>query len=188
MEKKRKFNLTWNVCDFNFVVFFSCYCTISVEDSAPLPPIQTQPILITSLDGNIEPQEAQPPVTIGTNKIKINISKNVQLNKSSINSSESVDNNLAINNKETVDAQTQGSATNKSVVANDTDRCENGTIIIHAGTDANATDSNGGAASSDSANTADIQFEVKDSIKHVQFKRQPVFRSGSETSGLCSIM
>lgn len=148
-----------------------------------MPPIQTQPIQITSLDGNIELQDSQP-VTLGTNKIKINISKNVQLNKNSINSSESVDNNLAINNKESADAQTQGTATNKSVVANDTDRCENGSK------DASATsDNNAGAASSDSANSAtEIEYEVKDSIKHVQFKRQPVVQSGFETSGLCSIM
>lgn len=158
-------------------------CIISVEDSAPLPPIQTQPILITSLDGNIELQDAQP-ITLGTNKIKINISKNVQLNKNSINSSESVDNNLAINNKESADAQSQGIATNKSVVANDTDRCENGS------TDASAiSDNNGAAASSESANSsAEIEYEVKDSIKHVQFKKQPVVQSGLETSGLCSIM
>lgn len=155
-------------------------CSISVEDSAPLPPIQTQPILITSLDGNIEMQETQP-VTVGTNKIKINISKNVQLNKTSINSSESVDNNLAINNKESADGQI---ATAKSVIENDTDRCENGSSDANA-----AVDNSGSAASSESEiRDTEIEYEVKESIKHVQFNRQPVFQSGLETSGLCSIM
>lgn len=150
-----------------------------VEDSAPLPPIQTQPILITSLDGNIEIQETQP-VTVGTNKIKINISKNVQLNKNSINSSESVDNNLAINNKESVDAQ--------SVIENDTDRCENGPTADAATAAALDSSSTAAAASNESVIETEIEFEVKESIKHVQFKRQPVFKSGLETSGLCSIM
>lgn len=158
--------------------------SISVEDSAQLPPIQTQPTLITSLDGNIEIQEAQP-IIVGTNKIKINISKNVQLNKNSINSSESVDNNLAINNKETADAQTQGIANNKSVVANDTDR--NGSIDSHE-TSANSTGGTATTCVSTTNDTDNIEYEVKDSIKHVQFKRQPVVRSGLETSGLCSIM
>lgn len=128
-------------------------------------------------------QETQP-VTVGTNKIKINISKNVQLNKNSINSSESVDNNLAINNKESVDAQTHGTATTKSVIENDTDRCENGSSDANA-----ALDNNAGAASTVSEiRDTEIEYEVKESIKHVEFKRQPVFQSGLETSGLCSIM
>ncbi|XP_055310468.1 uncharacterized protein LOC129573660 isoform X4 [Sitodiplosis mosellana] len=160
----------------------------SVEDSAPLPPIQTQSAPIATLDGNIELQEAQP-ITVGTNKIKINISKNVQLNKNSINSTESVDNNLAINNKESADGQTQGIATNKSVVANDTDR--NGSIDANEISTANSAGGSAATAaaaiSGDSA-TSDIEYEVKDSIKHVQFKRQPVVQSGLETSGLCSIM
>lgn len=146
----------------------------------PLPSIQAQSAPIATIDGNIELQEAQP-VTAGTNKIKINISTNVQLNKNSINSSESVDNNLAINNKEGTDAQSQGTVTNNSNVAND-----------NGSTDANATASqalDNSASGADSATDGtDIEYEVKDSIKHVQFKRQPVFPSGLETSGLCSIM
>lgn len=135
----------------------------------------------TSLDGNIELQEAQP-VTVGTNKIKINISKNVQLNKNSINSSESVDNNLAINNKESADAQTQGTVNRKSVVANATEQCENGSFDAMSGNNARA-------ATGDSANSGtEIEYEVKESIKRVLFNRQPVVRSGLETSGLCSIM
>lgn len=126
-------------------------------------------------------QETQP-VTVGTNKIKINISKNVQLNKNSINSSESVDNNLAINNRESVDAQI---ATAKSVIENDTDRGENGSSDATAAVDNSAS----AAASSESEiRDTEIEFEVKESIKHVQFNRQPVFQSGLETSGLCSIM
>lgn len=158
-----------------------------------MPPIQTQSAPIATIDGNIELQEAQP-ITVGTNKIKINISKNVQLNKNSINSTESVDNNLAINNKQTVDGQAQGIATNKSVVANDEDR--NGSI--DANETSSMTNSAGGSAAAASAATSsdstisgttdNIEYEVKDSIKHVQFKRQPVVRSGLETSGLCSIM
>lgn len=127
-------------------------------------------------------QETQP-VTVGTNKIKINISKNVQLNKNSINSSESVDNNLAINNKESVDAQT----TTKSVIENDTDRRENGSSDANAAVDNSA--SAAAAASNESEmRDTEIEYEVKESIKHVQFNRQPVFQSGLETSGLCSIM
>lgn len=48
---------------------------------------QTQASMITSLDGNVQLQDA--PTTIGTNKIKINITKNVT--KNVINASETVD-------------------------------------------------------------------------------------------------
>lgn len=148
----------------------------------PLPSTQAQTSQIATIDGNIEIQEAQP-VTAGTNKIIINISTNVQLNKNSINSSESVDNNLAINNKEAADAQSQGIATNNSIVANDNGSTD--ANVVNSALDNSAS----GAGSRDSATDgADIEYEVKESIKHVQFKRQPVFPSGLETSGLCSIM
>lgn len=144
--------------------------------------------MIASLDGNIELQEAQP-LTIGTNKIKINISKNVQLNKNSINSSESVDNNLAINNKESTDAQSHSTVNSKSVVANDnTD--ENGSADVStSNSNADIIGANSSGDQTTMTSAIDIEYEIKDSIKHVQFKRQPVVRSlKKEASGLCSIM
>ena len=145
-------------------------------------------------------QDTQP-VTVGTNKIKINISKNVQLNKNSINSSESVDNNLAINSNDSVDVETHGSATTtttttittattiNSVIENDTDHGENGSLSL----DANEVLDDAAAASDDSNESeiirdTDIEYEVKESMKSVQFQKQPVFKNGLETSGLCSIM
>ncbi|XP_031629967.1 uncharacterized protein LOC116345060 [Contarinia nasturtii] len=101
----------------------------------------TQTTLITLLDDEID-EEEQQVVTIGTSKIKINLSKDVRLNS--------------------ISSESSGS---------ETDPCENDSSNIIA-----------------AASNLETKFEVKDSIKHVQFKRQPVVRRGFETSGLCSIM
>lgn len=72
------------------------------------------------MDGNVEMQDAQ--TTIGTNKIKINITKNVHLNKNAINSNENIDNTLAINSQDKEAADTESSATD--VAADTTDEIE----------------------------------------------------------------
>lgn len=107
------------------------------------------------MDGNIEVQDA-PTGSIGTNKIRINITKNVQLNKHAINSNnENIDNTLAINSQD------------KDAIGSD----------AAAAVNASAADA-----------IDDIEYTVKESMNHVEFKRQPPFKSGYETSGLCSIM
>lgn len=134
-----------------------------VEDSQPA--LSSQPISTTSIDGNVELQNVQ----LSTNKIKINISKNVQLMKNSINSGQSVDNNddnLA--NNDEIDAIDNGNDDNSQ-------NCNDDTIIF----------------TDDMANNQDeidLEFDVKESIKNVQFKQQPILRKGVEASGLCSIM
>lgn len=127
----------------------------SVEDSTPLHPIQKRRTWITLLDGNIEFQDT-PSVAIRTNKIKINLSKNVQMNED-----------------------------RKSFVAKYTDGCHNGS------TDTNATaaaPTKAGGASCDITANTNIEYTVKTSIRHVEFKPQPLVQIGFETSGLCSIM
>lgn len=120
------------------------------------------------MDGNVELQDAAP-TNIGTNKIKINITKNtVQLNnKNQINVSENIDNNLAINNN---DKELTGGGS-----AGDTDQ-------------SSAPNNSSNGATSDECSAVDIEYELKDSMKHATFVRQPVVHSGLETSGLCSIM
>lgn len=122
------------------------------------------------MDGNVELQDAAP-TNIGTNKIKINITKNsVQLNnKNQINVSENIDNNLAINNN---DKELTGGGESK-----------------HTGTSSSKgpNNTNNGNAS-DEWGAVDIEYELKDSMKGVTFERKPLIHSGLETSGLCSIM
>lgn len=160
-----------------------------MEQYVPQTPVApVQQTMITSIDGNVELQTIAQPTTIGTNKIKINITKNVHLNKNPINSSESIDNNLEINDKEIglAGGQKTGAANNnnKNCISNDTDQHQNGAANqANSGHPTNQTN-----AASDSDSTAEIEYEVKDSIKHVQFERRPVVKSGLETSGLCSIM
>lgn len=92
-----------------------------MEEYTPQPIVHTpQATLITSMDGNVEMQDAQ--TTIGTNKIKINITKNVHLNKNAINSNENIDNTLAINSQDKETADTESSATD--VAADTTDEIE----------------------------------------------------------------
>lgn len=66
----------------NFVVTVDGYVPVSVVSTAHPPATssthQTQASMITSLDGNVQLQDA--PTTIGINKIKINITKNVTKN------------------------------------------------------------------------------------------------------------
>lgn len=124
----------------------------------------SQATLVTTMDGNIELQDAPQPATIGTNKIKINITKNVHLNKNTINSNENTDNNkLAIN------SQDKEMLSNEPVTANDDGAC--------AATNAAATDV-----------VDEIEYAVKESMRHVVFTQQPPTKSGFETSGFCSIM
>lgn len=184
------------------------------DEYVPQPMVHNQPTMVASMDGNVELQDTQP-TTIGTNKIKINISKNVQLNKNSINSSETVDPNVAIDSNKESQAfdgcNTDCIADSRTIIANDTAGCGGGrgsgsgdghddtgaaqtTAPATDSAQDNNGDSNGATANSSGggggldADTNDIEYEVKESIRHVQFKRQPTVRSGLETSGLCSIM
>lgn len=123
------------------------------------------------MDGNVQLQDAQP-TTIGTNKIKINITKNVQLNRNTINSGENIDNNLAINSNDKVLGGGGGVANVASATNSKSQPDQIG-------------DTGNGV---DSAANVDIEYDLKDSMKRVTFKQQPVVHSGLETSGLCSIM
>lgn len=128
----------------------------SVDEYIPQS-VQGQPTIITTIDGNVEVQDATP-APIGTNKIKINITKNVHLNKIPINVSETTDSHLAVNNSEKVNSSIGGKP-----------------------------DGNGNS-SSNVEEEVDIEYEMKDSMKDATFEHQPIVRSGQETSGLCSIM
>lgn len=128
----------------------------SVDEYIPQS-VQGQPTIITTIDGNVEVQDATP-APIGTNKIKINITKNVHLNKIPINVSENTDSHLAVNNSEKVNSSIGGKPDG------------NGNSSLNIESD------------------VDIEYEIKDSMKQVTFEHQPIVRSGQETSGLCSIM
>lgn len=128
------------------------------------------------MDGNVELQDAAP-TNIGTNKIKINITKNtVQLNnKNQINVSENIDNNLAINNND-----------KELIGGGESDNSR--TTLQTSSTAPNNTSNNGSGNDEGSEGPIDIEYELKESMKHATFERQPVVHSGLETSGLCSIM
>lgn len=136
----------------------------SADEYIPTPIAAKQSI--TTIDGNIEIQETSA-TTIGTNRIKINITKNVQLNKNAINNSENSDNNLAISNNDKL------LATISAINENSSKKNQN---------DVNET------SASPSSSTTEPEYVLKDSMKNTVFKRQPVVKSGLETSGLCSIM
>lgn len=112
-----------------------------------------------TIDGNIELQDASA-TTYGTNKIKINITKNVQLNKNAINNSENSVSNLEISDNDKLLASS--SVNNENLNKNQTEDA------VEASTEP--------------------EYVLKDSMKKVVFKRQPVVKNGLETSGLCSIM
>lgn len=194
---------------FDFVAFV----LPKPDEFVPATAVHTQPTMVASMDGNVELQDSQP-TTIGTNKIKINISKNVQLNKNSINSSETVDPNVAIDSNKESDASdacnTECIADSRTIIANNTDGCGDGESVTTdvpktaatAPSTAQTTkatasqpDNNGDSSETASAAQDDgahdgngIEYEVKESIRHVRFKRQLPVRSGLEASGLCSIM
>lgn len=108
--------------------------------------------MITSLDGNVQLQDTLVP--LGTNKIKINITKNVT--KNVINS----ENTEKIGSSETNSLQNSSSSLSTTVAAMPTEPQP----------------------------IEEIEFDYKDSMKGVEFKKLPLVRNGSETSGLCSIM
>lgn len=137
----------------------------------------SQPNTILSICGNVELQDLQP-TTIATNKIKINISKNVH-DKILINCSETAD------PKGVIDTQALPVLGNECVL-NATTNDTNGISTDGSNIIATAAKDNIGAIAS--AKDTEIEFVVKESIRHVQFNRQPTVRSCVETSGLCSIM
>ncbi|XP_037041667.1 uncharacterized protein LOC119078281 [Bradysia coprophila] len=106
---------------------------------------QTQASMYTSLDGHVQLQDAAP-ATIGMNKIKINITKNV---------------------------------TKTAIKASDSNLGKQSEL---AATKANVTDKN------KEEEEQEITFEYKDTMKGANFKKLPAVRSGTETSGLCTIM
>lgn len=126
----------------------------------------TQPKVVSTIDGNFELQGVNRS-QLCTNKIKINISKNVQLNKNSKNSSESINNHLAINDDELSNDSSNDSTVNKNCASH-----------IEA------------FSSIDEVIVADdiIEYEIKDSMKGIQFKEVPIESKGVEASGLCSVM
>lgn len=129
--------------------------------------LNIQPKIVSTIDGNVELQGVNRSAFC-TNKIKINISKNVQLNKNSKNSSESINNHLAINDDESrLSSDNSNDSTDNKNCASDNETSNSNDIII-----------------------ADniIEYEIKDSMKGIQFKEVPIQRKGVEASGLCSIM
>lgn len=129
--------------------------------------LNSQPKIVSTIDGNVELQGVSRSA-LCTNKIKINISKNVQLNKNSKNSSESINNHLAINDDESrlSSDSSNDSTANKNCASNIEALNSNGVIVVDD----------------------IIDYEIKDSLKGIQFKEVPIQRKGVEASGLCSIM
>lgn len=145
---------------------------MSTVDESNLSILNSQPKIVFDIDGNVE-LEGVNRSAICTNKIKINISKNVQLNKNSKNSSESINNHLAIN-----DEESKLSSDN----SNDSTANKNCTY------DTEASNSIHEILITNNATSDNIEYEIKDSMKGIQFKEVPVLRKGVEASGLCSIM
>lgn len=131
------------LCVISTVDGYSPVAIVSATPN-PQPPApskhQTQASMITSLDGNVQLQDT--PTTIGINKIKINIKKNVT--KTVIKPSDS---NLG--------KPSELAASNATVPHKEDE---------------------------------EITFEYKDTMKGSNFKKLPAVRSGTETSGLCTIM
>lgn len=148
-----------------------------LDEYVPATVVHTQPTMVASMDGNVELQDTQP-TTIGPNKIKINISKNVH-DKILINCSETAD------PKGVIDTQALPVLGNECVL-NATTNDTNG--ISTDGSNIIATAAKDNIGDIASAKDTEIEFVVKESIRHVQFNRQPTVRSCVETSGLCSIM
>lgn len=159
----------------------------------------------TGLDGNIQPvvAAAHPPSAI--NKIKINITKNVS-NKIVINSSENTE-------KQQQQAQQQDQ---QHLSGNDATSSTEPSGANHAGNenrpsgradDHNADNRDSAMDAQDSHNDAqlsgevfgeqqrqpiepepEIEFEFKESMRHIRFESMPMVRTGVDASGLCSIM
>lgn len=146
----------------------------------PTPTLSTQSAL-TNLDGNAQPQDSLPAGLPTTNKIKINITKNVT-NKIVINTSENSDKTSSEVNS-SCDSPLPATAGNESA------------------TDDVASNSGGGTTTAVSLQSdetpqrratpepePEIEFEFKESMRNKQFQRMTRVHNGLETSGLCSIM
>lgn len=146
--------------------------------SSPAPrvptPTQSSQSALTSLDGNAQQQDALPAGPPTTNKIKINITKNVT-NKIVINTSENSD---------------------KS--SSDVNSCDSLLSAGHESATDDASSSGGPVVSSNCDETPqrritpepepEIEFEYKQTMRNKQFQRMTKVHNGLETSGLCSIM
>lgn len=123
---------------------------------------------MSTIDGNVELQGVNRSA-LCTNKIKINISKNVQLNKNSKNSSESINNHLAINDDQSrVSSDSSNDSTANKNCTSDIEALNSIEEVI--------------------VENDIIEYEIKDSMKGIKFKKVPIQRKGVEASGLCSIM
>lgn len=153
--------------------------SLSPAPRAPTPTQSTQSTL-TGLDGNAAPQDTLPAGLQTTNKIKINITKNVT-NKIVINTSENSDK----------PPSSEGNA------------CDSPLAAGHESTNDEALSTGGhnGAApvvaqphSHDEAPARraspepEIEFEYKATMRNKPFQRMTKVCNGLETSGLCSIM
>ena len=114
--------------------------------------------MITSLDGNVQLQDA--PAHIATNKIKINITKNVSKNVINSENSE-INSDRLTSSADGTNAASSGAAKQKSPPP---------------------------ASAVQDIVEEEITFEYKDSMKDFEFTKVPKINNGLETSGLCSIM
>lgn len=141
--------------------------------SSPTPSVQApSQSTLTGLDGNVQMQDALPAGLPTTNRIKINITKNVT-NKIVINTSENTDK-----------------------ISSEVNSCDS---PLPAGAesagnvDASVADAPSATDESALRRTTpepepEIEFDIKASMRDVHFQRMTKVRNGMETSGLCSIM
>jgi hypothetical protein len=130
--------------------------------------------LITTIDGNVDIQETAGLV-VTNNKIRINITKSKQPLSSTTNSNS----NLGNKSDATSILDNQTSTSTTAVATNSS-----------GSADAAATAVTSNNVSVNIVETPDvnIEYELKESLKNVDFKKIEAKRSGFDTSGLCAIM
>uniref|UniRef100_A0A182VVW6 Pre-mRNA cleavage complex 2 protein Pcf11 n=1 Tax=Anopheles minimus TaxID=112268 RepID=A0A182VVW6_9DIPT len=163
-----------------------------------------------SIDGNVELQDAPQSATVVPNKIKINITKtkaqpsNSGHGLSSSNDGEASDanNGVSVNNFNE-DSQGIGvvDSGNTQQDHGDTALDEDGVGSWEERQDRNGSEQSNNKETSAATTTAaadaaviafeettDVAYELKQSLKGIDWNRQPRVTSGLEASGLCSIM
>jgi hypothetical protein len=145
------------------------------DDSQPIevenvgsPTPATPAHSVTTIDGNVDILEVAGPV-VTTHKIRINITKSKQ-QQPPLPSTTNINNNLG----------------NKT---DDTSILDN--LTSQSSTTTTATTTTTSISNSKNVNElidVNIEYELKESLKNIDFKKIEPKRSGYETSGLCSIM
>uniref|UniRef100_A0A182M518 PCFS4-like zinc finger domain-containing protein n=1 Tax=Anopheles culicifacies TaxID=139723 RepID=A0A182M518_9DIPT len=178
----------------------------SPSDSSNQMGVLVQPK--ASIDGNVELQDAPQSATVVPNKIKINITKTKaqQANSghglTSTNEGETSDANNGVN-VNNFNEDSQGNGLDAQQDHGDTGGLdEDGAGSWEEKQDKNGSEQQSNnketsaattTAAADAAvvafeETTDVAYELKESLKGIEWNRQPRVTSGLEASGLCSIM